>query len=1140
MINTMSLNKKQLFQLRKHFGLSSKDIKKMPEDKVKRALLKVLHPDRPRLRMQHHQIALMRDDGTIPPNALSEAFSQLEQMRSRETVVRRVAGVPVGRSIFPRMLTALAPTPGLTPDNSGWTALGPGNIGGRLRAIVVDPTNNQNIWAGSVGGGIWRTNDGGVKWFPVDDLMGNLAVCSLIMDPTNKNTLYAGTGEGFFNVDAIRGAGIFKTTDGWSWTQLDSTNNSDFYYVNRLAITNDASVILAATETGIFRSTDNGVTWSKTLANKAIGRVIFDPSNNSKAIASGNNGVGQIYYSTNGGLTWDTAIQPNPVRGRIDVTYARRDSSIVYASVDTRTSQIWKSTDGGHTFAKKGANVNFLGSQGWYDNVIWAGDPTDSNLVVVGGIDLYKSMDGGDSLVQISDWRESPRSAHADHHVIVEDPGFNGTTNKIVYFGNDGGIYMTNDISTVGTDPSHTNGWNELNNEFEVTQFYSGAANAATNTIIGGTQDNGTVRFTPAAGSNNWNSFMGGDGGAVASDPHDPQTCYGEYVHLVIFRNTNGGSGPGNWWENYICGQFWNNRINNWDWKPAPFTIDDAKNSRALFIAPFIMDPNNANSLLAGGYSLWRTNDAKTPNTDVSGPSWEVIKNGIGFPISAIAAAPGNSNIIYVGHTNGQIYRSINGMSISPDWTRVDAPIGANRLCTCIAIDPRNNNIVYATFGGYQSGNVWKSTDSGDNWINIGDSLPEAPARYITIHPQDSDYVYLAMEIGILSSENGGNDWSPTNEGPTNCCVYQLFWLNNTLVCASHGRGMLQIDLTIHITAESVLVGCIDGSVQILDAQTGSLSTQKSLIGQVTATANIIEQTAYLGVGSNVYSLSTGNLAQNWIQPVSAGSSVDATPQLDGDTLYITDSAGYLHAFKAGNGTPLWKVNVLNLQPQTYKKSFSNYIMNDWVYIAAEAGVYALNLITRNVAWSHPISCKCPLFLAANTVYVPGSDGTLYALDARSGNEKWKYSDKAAIDAQPVWINGVVFIGDNTGNVTGLNFRSGEPVVSVRLVNQDIQGMTADNNILYVIGNAVNGTLYAYEVTQDAAGWHMNMKWSVSIPMGAARPPVIVGSTLFMTALNNKTYAVDTSDVVQGDRINWQQESNRAALASPAAIFPIA
>ncbi|MCP4708566.1 MAG: PQQ-binding-like beta-propeller repeat protein, partial [Planctomycetes bacterium] len=251
----------------------------------------------------------------------------------------------------------------------------------------------------------------------------------------------------------------------------------------------------------------------------------------------------------------------------------------------------------------------------------------------------------------------------------------------------------------------------------------------------------------------------------------------------------------------------------------------------------------------------------------------------------------------------------------------------------------------------------------------------------------------------------------------------------------------------------------------------------------------------------NVYSLATGTLARNWTRPVSPGSSVDATPQLDGDTLYITDSTGYLHAFKAGDGAPLWKVDVLNLQPQTYKKSFCNYVMNDWVYIASEAGVYALNLINRNVAWSMPIACKCPLFLAANTVYVPGSDGTLYALDARSGKKKWKYADEAAVDTQPVWINGVVFIGDNTGKVTGLNFRTGEPVVNISLADRDIQGMVADNNILYVIGNAVDGTLYAYEVTQDAAGWHMDMKWSVPIPMGAARPPVFVGSTLFITAL---------------------------------------
>jgi hypothetical protein len=371
-----------------------------------------------------------------------------------------------------------------------------------------------------------------------------------------------------------------------------------------------------------------------------------------------------------------------------------------------------------------------------------------------------------------------------------------------VFFGNDGGIYRADDVTTVGNDPDvpRVSGWTELDNTYGVTQLYGGAGNAASGTIIAGAQDNGTLCYKPAQGTENWTTIFGGDGGWCAADPTDPDVFYGEYVFLGIHRNTDGGASDDTEGNRYINGQFWNQAIRDWDWKPLPFRIPDAKTNRALFVAPFILDPNNANCILAGGMSLWRTNDAKTRNTNTSGPSWTSIKASLASPISAIAVAKGNSNVIWVGHGDGSVYRTANGTAATPVWQRVDQtgahPLSAARICTRIAIDPKSAQTVYVTFAGFDHGNLWRTHDGGANWQDLSGSLPAVPMRTVAIHPRRSALVYLGTEVGVFASEDGGATWSPTNEGPTNCSVDELFWMGETLVSATHGRGMFKIDLS--------------------------------------------------------------------------------------------------------------------------------------------------------------------------------------------------------------------------------------------------------------------------------------------------------------------------------------------------------
>ncbi|MBI4964217.1 MAG: hypothetical protein HY913_13140 [Desulfomonile tiedjei] len=795
----------QLEVMQNALGLTNADISKLSEKALLKAIRKLEAPDRPRQRVAYQRLQLVNDRGEIPPNAQQNALRQLDSMRLRARAPQ-VAGVPSGPAIDAKSLAPpfLPLGAGIAPGAANWVSIGPGNVGGRTRSIVIHPARPDSIWIGSVGGGVWFSSNGGASWAPVDDFMANLAVCCMVMEPTNPDIIYAGTGEGFPNVDAIRGAGIFRTQDGIHWSQIGSTVTPDFYYINRLACASDGSVMLAATNTGIWRSADRDRSgWTRTLVAE-IADVKFSPTESRRAVAGGlRNGIG--YWSDDGGVNWHQAAANGVWSGRVELAYSVKNPSIVYASVQGQSGEIWRSTDGGKTYKQmqglsvEGSIAKFLGKQGWYDNVIWAGDPTNSDHVIVGGIDLWRSTDGGNTLRRVSKWDEAA-SAHADHHAIVSHPHFDGATNKTVFFGNDGGIYKTADVTTVGSDEERLLGWVKLVNNYGVTQFYGGAGNSTTGTIVGGSQDNGTVSYLPGQGASKWANIFGGDGGFVASDPSDGRYFYGEYVKLTLFRNSNGAANDDDWLNNQICGVFWNTAIGYWDWKPLPFTIPDAKSENALFISPFIMDPNNPECILAGGLSLWRTNDPRTPNTNSTGPSWTSIKGGTGQFISAIAVAQGNPDLIWVGYLGGALYKTANGTNSSPSWQLVDDDGSVaklpNRFCTRIVIDPSDHQVVYVMFGGYENTNLWKTTDGGSTWTGLGNALPAAPVRTLAIHPRQRDFLYLGTEVGVFTSEDGGASWSPTNEGPTNCPVYELFWMNETLVCATHGRGMFQIDLS--------------------------------------------------------------------------------------------------------------------------------------------------------------------------------------------------------------------------------------------------------------------------------------------------------------------------------------------------------
>ncbi|PKH07988.1 hypothetical protein [Moritella sp. Urea-trap-13] len=653
-------------------------------------------------------------------------------------------------------------------NSMSWQALGPGNVGGRIRSIAFDPDNSANIYVGSVSGGIWSSKNSGNNWQPLDDFMANLSVSSIIFDANDNNVMYAGTGEGIFNMDQIRGLGIFKSNNkGQTWSSLISTqNNTDFYWVNRLTSRRNNSAIIAATHTGIFISNDGGLNWNNTFQGRS-NDVDVNPNDDNKLIAGTWSG---LLYSQDKGLSWSIAQGLSHINNvRIETAYAHSNTNTVFASVDYNGGELWKSTNGGQSYQLINTGLSYLGAQGWYDNALWV-DPLNENHIIIGGIDLWRSLDGGISFNKISTWWQAPLSAHADHHFIIHHPDYDGINNQRLFFANDGGIYETPNISLA----QGATGWKELNNNLSITQFYSVAVSNH-GKLVGGTQDNGTLVYN--GDSENWTSTYGGDGGFSAADPTDDNYLYGEYVYLRLHRSSNGGISSKSIYTNDM--------------------INDSPN----FIAPFILDPNNPSRMLAGSRQLWLSDDIKAVT-----PTWKSIKviTENFSPISAIAIPSNDSNTVYIGHNDGSIFKTNNAMALQPEWVNISGANLPQRYLTRITVSPVNKDILFISFGGYEEDNLWRSTDGGITWNNSAGSesgaLPPAPIRAIAIHPIQHNWIYIGNEVGIFTSNNNGDSWSLEHHGPANVSIDELTWGDNSMLyAATHGRGIFSANTNLAI-----------------------------------------------------------------------------------------------------------------------------------------------------------------------------------------------------------------------------------------------------------------------------------------------------------------------------------------------------
>ena len=689
-------------------------------------------------------------------------------------------------------------------DNFSWRTIGPtparsayfdsnwGALSGRINTIAVSPADAQLILLGGATGGIWRSTDGGKSFAPVADDQVDLAVGYIAFARSNPSIVYAamGDGRGVFYGGSYLGTGILKSTDaGKTWKRVNNDSfpapagvlklavdplNADRVYAAQVFGTNNFD------PGGIYVSTDGGISWKETLPGWA-NDVVIDPVNVNTIYATisypedpanPNSPTEGVYQSTDSGQTWKK-IYTSPYEFtydiRVAVSAANAQTIYVYLGGVLKNSfgvRVAVSQDGGATWIDRGGKGLDAGQFAY--NTYLAVDPTNENRVYVGTRDVYRSEDGGQNWKNLNNnftatgaFRPDRSNTHPDQHAIAFSPA----SSDVLYFGNDGGLYKSEDRG---------NTVQSLNQSLSLTQFVDFVVHP-TNPLIsyGGTQDNGTQRRLN--GGQVWQDFIGGDGGKVVINPLDPSVVFTTiYYGLGVKAGANGDLLP--------------DELTTY---PELFG-EDFGDGDIGFYPPFAGNGVD-NKLYFGSWRLFISNDfGDTWYT----PGWrrDLTKGAPpGFRpdvINAIAVAQSNINVIYTGSFYGRAMVSGNA---GRTWFDITAGL-PNRTITSITVDRANPLVAYVTLSGFGAPHLFRTTNAGTTWTNISTGLPDIPANTFLLDPSNANTFYLGTDIGVFRSTNGGANWQYFSKGLPPVVVTSLTAQASGLIQAgTYGRGAYEL-----------------------------------------------------------------------------------------------------------------------------------------------------------------------------------------------------------------------------------------------------------------------------------------------------------------------------------------------------------
>ena len=640
---------------------------------------------------------------------------------------------------------------------------------GRIRAAMIDSLDatHKTVWVGGISGGLWKTTDittSPATWILVNDFLANLAVSAICQDPRPgfQNNMYFCTGESFGNADAVRGIGVYKSTDaGVTWNFLSSTSG----YLNGTRIVCDylGNIFLGTRGAGLLRSTDGGTTWTS-ITPAGLGSNICDLEISSTSSA-GRLHVATGIFSASGyrytdepstvssASGWNAATLPfTTFNQRTELAISGNNLIAAPCNGSYQVPTVWQSSDGGANWtATVGQPAgSWASGQGWY-SLSAAINPANPNEFIVGGLDCHKTSNGGNTWTKISTWASnSGQYVHADQHNIQWWDG-----GSKLLFTCDGGVHYSADGGTIIRD---------RNKGLRLKQFYSVAIHPTqTNYFIAGAQDNGMHRLNHP-GLDSSAEVVGGDGCYSAIDQNEPQYQFGSYVYNVYRRSTNNGNN----WSTPVNNQSTGRFVNPWDYD---------NNTNIIYAC------NNA-----GTYLRWDDPQTGSTTNVISVTAFN------GGNVSAVQASPYTAHRVLFGTGVGGIIQVDNANTATPTAAMINSGSGMpSGYVNCLVNGSSDQNII-ACFSNYGVQNIWITSNGGTTWTAIDGNLPDMPVRWALFHPDSDTKAFIATETGVWETDliNGASTvWVPNSSFPnvrTDMIKYRTS--DRTIAAGTHGRGI--------------------------------------------------------------------------------------------------------------------------------------------------------------------------------------------------------------------------------------------------------------------------------------------------------------------------------------------------------------
>jgi chitodextrinase len=743
--------------------------------------------------------------------------------------------------------------------SNAWEERGPNNIGGRTRVMLFDPNDSSNntVYGGGVSGGLWvNTNitNSSSQWSRVAGVPGNLSVSSITVDPNNSNVWYVGTGEQYTAGDVV-GTGVYKTTDGgttWNSVNIPAAGAATFsfsatnlflsgiFYVNDVIAWNNGGNTelfvavgafvygdsanptnwLGLQTAGIYRSTDDGATWARieqaNMSNVQGSETYYYIPNdfeigadNTLWVGTINNafgvGGGRVYSTTNGSSWTEAAASPLTDSNRVELEPSTSNANKLYALTQGVSSpvHIYETNNKFGSISTKalpndvdtGIPANdFTRGQAFYDLIIEA-DPTNDEIVYVGGIDLFRSTNGADSWTQISKWSNNNNNlaglgvslVHADQHAMTFRPG---NSNQAV-FGTDGGIYYSGNLSGSG---SSTSAIGARNNNYNVTQFVKAGigpdGNGDTNGIFSaGAQDNGTQAFrdgNTSPGINSSEELSDGDGFYTFIDK-DGQYAIATFVNNVIYRFNLPWNGLGR--------------------RQGGATTLSSSQTTGDFVNQMDYD-SDANRLLTNNSS---GSSFSIRSINVAANSSGTFTNAaLTAKPTAFRASPFANNVWYVGMANGGLVRLSGVTNNSASFTTISTPFVGS--VSSVRYGETANDLM-VTIHNYGVTSIWYSSDAGANWVSKEGDFPDIPVRDILQNPLNRDEAIIATQLGVWATSNfnaSSPNWVQSYNGMSDASVTAFdYWAingddnNNQIIASTYGRGVFTGSFTLTSTPDT-------------------------------------------------------------------------------------------------------------------------------------------------------------------------------------------------------------------------------------------------------------------------------------------------------------------------------------------------